>query len=87
MAAVTQTNITVTNTGWTQLSAAEVQTLQLLKGIAGIIFAVSQPSSGIQVGELGHILSDRDFLNNAVGGTSWGRAIDGSTAIFGITEG
>ncbi len=90
MAAITQDNVKVTESEWSLISDATVQTLQLLNGLAGVIYASSQPASTIAVGSKGHELAPgKDgFLNNTSGGSSWGRASEGSgAAIFAVTEG
>ncbi len=90
MAAITQPNVRVKDDGWLLISDATVQTLQLLDGLAGVIYASSQPSNTIAVGSIGHVLAPgKDgFLNNTSGEASWGRASEGSgAAIFAVTEG
>ena len=88
MPAVTQPNVIVDSDGWTEISADTTQKLQLLVGSAGVIYAETEPASSIQVGDKGHILSPRDFLSTATGGTAWGRAENGSRqAHFAVTEG
>lgn len=88
MAAVTQPNVVVTDTGWTQLSAATIQTLQVLHGVMGLVYADSQPSANVMPGSIGHVLSEGQFMSNGSGGTSWGRATAQSrSAHVAVTEG
>lgn len=88
MTAVTQANVRLTADSWTQISAADVQTLQVLSGVAGVIFAAAQPAASVTVGSMGHVLREGEFLSNNTGGTAWGRA-DASVnfAAIGVTEG
>lgn len=88
MTATTAQSVTVTSSSWTQISAADVQSLQVLEGAAGIIYAAAQPSDTVQVRDMGFYLNRHEFLTNNTGGVSWGRATAmAGSAVIGVTEG
>lgn len=74
MSAVTQDSVEVTSTEWTLISSADVQTLQVIYGKVGLIYADAQPSASIKVKGKGFTLKQGDFFENSIGGTSWARA-------------
>ncbi len=89
MTATTAANVTLTDTGWTQISTATIHTLQVLRGKAGIIYAVSQPAASVKAPPdgIGIFLTMGDFWESSVGGTAWGRASElSNNALIAVTE-
>ncbi len=74
MSAETASSIRVDSTEWVELSSADVQTLQVTSGQIGLIYADTQPSSDVEVKEMGYVFNEGDFLSNNNGGTAWVRA-------------
>ena len=88
MTATTVPSVTVTSDDWTQLSTADVQSLQAVRGSMGLIFSSVKPSSAIAAKAMGHVLTRGQSFSNNTGGTSWGRATKMSgSALVAITEG
>ena len=88
MTATTLDSVEVNTSEWTQLSSAEVHTLQAITRTVGVIFSDTQPAASVKVGVRGHVLCVGDYLATSTGGTSWGRSKGlMSTALVALTEG
>ena len=87
MTAVTLPNIEAGSSDWVQLSSADRQTIQLVKGSAGVVFSDTKPDAAYKVGMKGHVIRPEGFVTTDSGGTSWGRSYSlTAAAIFAVTE-
>jgi len=89
MSAMTKPNVELNDREWTMISAADVQSLQLIRGDARVAWADTKPNDSVGLMAMGHPFTEAlgGWIYNPSSGTSWGRASGTIGAVVAVTEG